>query len=127
MQVRKSELAPSNNELKRLAAMANDGYLLGWLVDLRESLDDKAEKIVKTYARLDELKQWVAHGQPKMTEDERCELASSLRRVIAFNNKSAREKATFDAVGLGSCCDELDMCASEVRNALSLAAKRSNR
>lgn len=61
-----------------------------------------------------------------MTDSERYELASSLRRIIAFNNKSAREKATFDAAGLGSCCDELDMYAAEVRNALSLVAKRSN-
>ncbi|ANW00090.1 hypothetical protein [Bradyrhizobium icense] len=108
--------APSVKELRRLSRIANDGFLLGWLVELQDSLATQSESICRAYSRLDELKGLLASGRP--TKAERCEMASILRRVIAFNNRSEREKEAFDAVGLGSCANAPQMAMADVKRAL---------
>jgi hypothetical protein len=114
---------PSVKELRRLVSLANNSFLLGWLADLQESLADVSEQVAETGSRLNELKQSLASGKPKLTETERRQMAMIVRRIIAFNNRSAREKKAFDAVGLGSCVYEPETCTRDVRKALRLAAK----
>ena len=118
---------PSIRELRHLISIANDGFLLGWLVDLQESLAGVSDKVMETCSRLDDLKQSIESSQREMTEAERCQMAMIVRRIIAFNNKSTREKAAFDAVGLGNCAYEPDACLREVGNALRLGTKSKKR
>lgn len=41
-----------DKELGRLIGLASDGFLLGWLVDLHETLTDVCDQVGETHSRL---------------------------------------------------------------------------
>jgi hypothetical protein len=114
--------APTYNELKRLSRVTADGYPLCWLSALREHLRQADQIARETYSHLDDLKELLARP-PTLSAAARHEIASPLKRLIAFNNKAEKEKAAFDAVGFGECAEEADFQLKAVRRAMRLVGK----
>jgi hypothetical protein len=117
----------ASEELKRLITIAEEGFILGWIVDLHESLSEVSEQVLDIPSKLDELKELIASEKRKLSPENQTELATALRRLIAFNNKSQKEKHALDAVGLGDCVDGAEMQLEALKKALRLARRGETR
>jgi hypothetical protein len=125
MSVSHKSMNPSlaSEELKRLITIADDGFILGWIVELHETLSEVSEQALDIASKLDELKELIASEKPILSPDTQTKLATALRRLIAFNNESQKEKSAFDAVGLGDCVYDADEQLEALRKALRLASR----
>jgi hypothetical protein len=115
--------ALASDELKRLISLADDGFILGWIVELHEGLTEIRDYALDISSTLDELKELIASEKAVLSPDTQTKLATVLKRLIAFNNKSQKEKNAFDAVGLGECVNGADMQLEALRKALRLVRR----
>jgi hypothetical protein len=118
------EASHSENELKRLVDIVGNGLDLGWIIDLHESLSELVGQASDIYSEFEELKESLVSGKLDLSAKSRSEIAKILRRLIAFNNKSQKERRAFEAVGLGECVYDAESQLKAVRKALRLIEER---
>jgi hypothetical protein len=117
--------APSQSELKRLLTVAEDGLIVGWIIDLQESLSEMADQASQMHSDFEHLKEKLLRGKTELSSKTRRKVGETLKQIIAFNNRSQKEKDAFDAVGVGDCAYDVDTQLGAVRKAISLIEKQS--
>ncbi|WP_338691745.1 hypothetical protein V5279_36075 [Bradyrhizobium sp. 26S5] len=110
----------SHRELKRLISIADQGMVIGWIDDLRESLSDLSEDALKFNSTFYDVKDAYKIAGENLEPENRNKIALILKRLIAFNNAANAEKKAFDSVGVGDCVFETKEHLKALKTALKL-------
>lgn len=122
-----SSVAPSQKELKRLANIAGDGLIVGWVIDLQEELTELVDQASEIQSMFDEVKESLNGGRGQLDPKSRSKIAQGLKRLIAFNNRSLKEMRAFEAIGLGDCVYAAEPQLKELRRAARLLKRVGRR
>jgi hypothetical protein len=114
------EKSLSEGELKFLFELAYESYNFGWISDLHESLSDVVEENAKIWSALDDIKDLLEKEDIRLGSKSRQRIVLTLKRFIAFNNRSERERIRFNEVGLGDCLEEASVQLKSLTKVLRL-------
>jgi uncharacterized membrane protein YvbJ len=119
---------PTMKELRTLMHLANDECAIGWIESLANYLKECSVQARDLYSELDDTSELLARvNEGDLAAKDRIEIARALKRLIAFNNETAKQNGAYQRVGIGDCVDGIGAQLKAIKKVRkSLATRRAS-
>jgi hypothetical protein len=116
---------PTIKELRTLMHLANDECAIGWIESLAEYLTECSGQARDLYSELDDTSELLARvNEGDLAAKDRIEIARTLKRLIAFNNETAKQNGAYERVGVGDCVDGIGAQLKAIKKVRKSLARR---
>jgi hypothetical protein len=119
---------PTIKELRTLMHLANDECAIGWVESLANDLMECSDQARDLYSELDDTSELLARvNEGDLAAKDRIEIARVLKRLIAFNNETEKQKSAYERVGVGDSVEGIGAQLKAIKKVRKSLARRRAR